>query len=94
MIALTSGNSRKMVDNKRLLPVIDYTLLEAASNSFSELNVLAKGVSGDLYKAHFDKGIDALVKKLIGGKQEYEREFEAINFHKLDFCLIFLSTKI
>ncbi|XP_019701269.3 LOW QUALITY PROTEIN: probable receptor-like protein kinase At1g80640 [Elaeis guineensis] len=76
MLALTSSKSREMVGRKGLLPMIDYTLLEAASNSFSEFNVLAKGISGDLYKAHFNEGITALVKKLNGGKQEYEREFE------------------
>ncbi|KAG1326620.1 putative receptor-like protein kinase [Cocos nucifera] len=76
MLVLTSSKSRKMVGRKGLLPMIDYNLLEAASNSFSELNVSAKRVSGDLYKAHFNEGITALVKKLNGGKQENEREFE------------------
>ncbi|XP_038971009.1 probable receptor-like protein kinase At1g80640 [Phoenix dactylifera] len=64
--------SGKMVGKKGLLPMIHYTLLEAASNQFSEFS----GVSGYLYKAHFDEGITALVKKLNGRKQEYEREFE------------------
>ncbi|XP_022777110.1 probable receptor-like protein kinase At1g80640 [Durio zibethinus] len=56
--------------------VIEYQLLEAATNNFRESNVLGEGGRGRVYKARFDEKFLAAVKKLDGGGQDTEREFE------------------
>lgn len=58
--------------------MMDYTSLEEATGKFSESNVLGAGGFGCVYKAYFDGGIVAAVKRLGGGGQECEKEFEVI----------------
>ncbi|KAK3152316.1 hypothetical protein QOZ80_2BG0157270 [Eleusine coracana subsp. coracana] len=61
--------------------MIDYTSLEVATGKFSESNVLGAGGFGCVYKANFDGGVVAAVKRLSGGGKECEKEFE----NELDF---------
>jgi len=58
--------------------MVEYSFLEYATNNFSESNILGKGGFGSVYKACFDGGVLAAVKKIEGGS---EREFEVI-FHE------------
>ncbi|XVF86358.1 hypothetical protein PTKIN_Ptkin18bG0033200 [Pterospermum kingtungense] len=69
-------NSLWMVDKKGPVSVIEYELLEAATNNFRESNVLGEGGRGRVYKACFDEKFLAAVKKLDGGGNDAEREFE------------------
>ncbi|KAG1358940.1 putative receptor-like protein kinase [Cocos nucifera] len=65
-----------MTGKKGLLAMIEYSSLESATNKFSESNILGEGGFGCVYKGCFDGGILAAVKKLDGGGQDCEREFE------------------
>ncbi|TYJ31465.1 hypothetical protein E1A91_A06G200400v1 [Gossypium mustelinum] len=69
-------NSLPMASKKGSVAVIEYRLLEAATNNFRESNVLGQGGRGRVYKACFDGKFLAAVKKLDGGGHNVEREFE------------------
>ncbi|XP_050235296.1 probable receptor-like protein kinase At1g80640 [Mercurialis annua] len=68
-------NSLKMVVKKGSVAVMEYQVLEAATNSFRENNLLGEGGRGRVYKARFSDKLLAAVKKLEGG-QDVQREFE------------------
>jgi len=59
--------------------MIEYPVLEAATGKFSESNVLGVGGFGCVYKAVFDGGVTAAVKRLESGGPECEKEFEVTN---------------
>ncbi|XBH77539.1 hypothetical protein VPH35_104006 [Triticum aestivum] len=61
---------------KGLVAMMEYASLEAATGNFSESNVLGVGGFGCMYKASFDGGFVAAVKRLGCDGQEYEKEFE------------------
>ncbi|XP_048538099.1 probable receptor-like protein kinase At1g80640 [Triticum urartu] len=61
---------------KGLVAMMEYASLEAATGNFSESNVLGVGGFGCVYKASFDGGFVAAVKRLGCEGQEYEKEFE------------------
>ncbi|XWS19138.1 hypothetical protein CRYUN_Cryun32bG0106200 [Craigia yunnanensis] len=69
-------NSLWMAGKKGSVAVIEYQLLEPATNNFRESNVLGEGGHGCVYKACFDEKFLAAVKKLDGGGQDAERQFE------------------
>ncbi|PPR85837.1 hypothetical protein GOBAR_AA34852 [Gossypium barbadense] len=69
-------NSLPMASKKGSVAVIEYRLLEAATNNFRESNVLGQGGRGRVYKACVDGKFLAAVKKLDGGGHNVEREFE------------------
>ncbi|TYH68210.1 hypothetical protein ES332_D06G242200v1 [Gossypium tomentosum] len=69
-------NSLPMACKKGSVAVIEYRLLEAATNNFRKSNVLGEGGRGRVYKACFDGKFLAVVKKLDGGGHNVEREFE------------------
>uniref|UniRef100_A0ACD5Z7Q9 Uncharacterized protein n=1 Tax=Avena sativa TaxID=4498 RepID=A0ACD5Z7Q9_AVESA len=72
---LNRFNSFK-ASKKCLVAMMEYTSLEKATGNFSESNVLGVGGFGCVYKANFDGGFVAAVKRLGGEDQEYEKEFE------------------
>ncbi|KAK3134214.1 hypothetical protein QOZ80_6AG0546410 [Eleusine coracana subsp. coracana] len=72
---LSKLNSMK-TSRKGLVAMIEYPSLEAATGKFSESNVLGVGGFGRVYKAVFDRGVTAAVKRLEGGGPEGEKEFE------------------
>ncbi|GMG98961.1 hypothetical protein Nepgr_000801 [Nepenthes gracilis] len=55
---------------------IDYKLLESATGNFEKSNILGKGGFGCVYKARLDDNHYVAVKKVDGGGQDAEREFE------------------
>lgn len=77
-------NTIRLAGKKGSVPVIEYQLLEAATNNFRESNVLGEGGRGRVYKACFSDKFLAAVKKLDGGGPDAEREFEVI------FCMEFI----
>lgn len=72
-------NSLMIAGKKDSVEVIEYHLLEAATNGFGESNVLAEGGRGCVYKACFDEKFFAAVKRIEGGGQDAQREFEVSN---------------
>lgn len=85
-------NSLRMGSKKGSVGVIDYQLLEAATNKFNESNVLRDGDSGHVYRACFDDKFLAAVKKLDDIRPEDERKFN-VNFN-LKLILVLGSTRI
>lgn len=69
-------NSLRLGSRKGSVVGFNYQLLEAATNKFSESNVLGEGSSGPVYRASFDGKFIAVVKKVDGLRQDAEREFE------------------
>ncbi|VFQ67129.1 unnamed protein product [Cuscuta campestris] len=65
-------------DGRRgLVSLLEYQLLLAATNNFADENVLGGGRLGQLYKARFDDGSEAAVKRLSsGGEHNAQKEFE------------------
>ncbi|ONK59588.1 uncharacterized protein A4U43_C08F8010 [Asparagus officinalis] len=58
------------------IPEIEYTLIQSATNNFSQNNILAKEGHGSLYKAHFNFFSLAAVKKYDCKEPCCERAFE------------------
>jgi hypothetical protein len=79
---LNSFNSYK-TSKKSTAAMMDYTSLEAATGKFSESSVLGVGGFGCVYRANFDGGVAAAVKRLGGGAQNCEKEFEVIAYSNL-----------
>ncbi|KAF2321483.1 hypothetical protein GH714_000055 [Hevea brasiliensis] len=73
---LDKFNSLKMASRKGSIAVMEYQLLEAATNNFQENNLLGEGGHGRVYKAHVNDKLVAAVKKLEGTGQDVQREFE------------------
>ncbi|XP_039131956.1 probable receptor-like protein kinase At1g80640 [Dioscorea cayenensis subsp. rotundata] len=69
-------NTVKTTPRKGSMAMVDFALLEAVTNNFSDSNVLGQGGFGCVYKAQFEEGVLAAVKKLDGGGYECVREFE------------------
>ncbi|XP_057959923.1 probable receptor-like protein kinase At1g80640 [Malania oleifera] len=69
-------NSRRMVGKKGPVSLIDYKLLETATSNFQESNILGVGGFGCVYKGRFDGNFQVAVKKLDGGSEDAEKEFE------------------
>lgn len=65
-----------MAGKKGSIALMEYQLLEAATNNFQENNLLGEGGHGRVYKAHFNDKFHAAVKKLEGIGQDVQREFE------------------
>ncbi|KAL1298030.1 probable receptor-like protein kinase At1g80640 isoform X2 [Arachis hypogaea] len=62
-----------MADKKSSVAIFDFQLLEAATNSFSNSNVMAESGSRIVYRAHLDENFHAAVKK---ADSDADREFE------------------
>ncbi|KAH7547456.1 probable receptor-like protein kinase At1g80640 isoform X1 [Ziziphus jujuba] len=69
-------NSLRMASRKGPVTIFDYQLLEAATNKFSESNVLSEDDSGHVYKARFDEKFLAVVKKLDCVGSDAERKVD------------------
>ncbi|KNA10981.1 hypothetical protein SOVF_139360 [Spinacia oleracea] len=55
---------------------MEYKMLEAATGNFDESNVVGVGGFGCVYKAKLDGNCYVAVKKMDGGSQEAEKEFQ------------------
>ena len=77
MPMLNSFNSYK-TSKKSAAVMMDYTSLEAATGKFSESSVLGVGGFGCVYKANFDGGFAAAVKRLGSETQNCDKEFEVM----------------
>ncbi|XP_062178674.1 probable receptor-like protein kinase At1g80640 [Phragmites australis] len=76
LVPILSKFKSLKTSGKALVAMIEYPSLEAATGKFSESNVLGVGGFGCVYKAVFDGGVTAAVKRLEGGGPECEKEFE------------------
>lgn len=77
MPMLNSFNSYKPA-KKSAAAMMDYTSLEEATGKFSESSVLGVGGFGCVYKASFDGGFAAAVKRFGGEAHDCEKEFEVM----------------
>lgn len=84
-------NSSRMAEKKGSVAVIEYHLLQAATNNFQEVNVLGEGGRGCLYKACFSEKLLAAVRRFEGEEQDIEREFEVTSYMKLIWLSIVLN---
>ncbi|XP_073271088.1 probable receptor-like protein kinase At1g80640 isoform X1 [Primulina huaijiensis] len=73
---LDKFSSLKTSGKKGSTALIEYQVLVAATNNFSEDNILGEGGLGRVYEARFNNSIRAAVKEIFIGGQEAEREFE------------------
>ncbi|XP_048332553.1 probable receptor-like protein kinase At1g80640 isoform X1 [Ziziphus jujuba] len=69
-------NSIKMFGKKGSVSLVDYKILEKATNNFLESNILGEGGFGCVYKARMEDNLLVAVKKLDCGSQDAVREFE------------------
>eukprot|EP00258_Populus_trichocarpa_P048740 XP_024464759.1 probable receptor-like protein kinase At1g80640 isoform X2 [Populus trichocarpa] len=69
-------NLLRMAGKKGSVAVMEYQLLQAATNNFREDNVLGQGGHGCVYKARFSEKLLAAVKRFEGEAQDIGREFE------------------
>uniref|UniRef100_A0A2P2JQ41 Protein kinase domain-containing protein n=1 Tax=Rhizophora mucronata TaxID=61149 RepID=A0A2P2JQ41_RHIMU len=68
--------SSKIAGKRGSVAVVEYQILEAATNNFQENNILGEGGRGRVYRAHLNEKLVAAVKRLEGDGQDIEREFE------------------
>ncbi|XWS26178.1 hypothetical protein CRYUN_Cryun26dG0008800 [Craigia yunnanensis] len=68
--------SMRTVSKEDYVSFMDYKILEKATNKFHQGNILGVGGFGCVYKAQFDDGSYAAVKKLDCASQDAEKEFE------------------
>ncbi|XP_010537901.1 PREDICTED: probable receptor-like protein kinase At1g80640 [Tarenaya hassleriana] len=61
---------------KGAIPVYEYQLLEAATNKFSDSNVLSRNGRGCVYRASLEEKTNVSVKRLDGGEPNIEKELE------------------
>lgn len=71
-------DSIKMVGKKGSVPLIEYKLLEKASDNFQDSNILGEGGFGCVYKARLDDNLYVAVKKQNCENHEAEKEFEVM----------------
>lgn len=91
---LDKFNSLRTSSKKGVVAVLEYPLLVDATNNFDEVNILGDGGFGCVYKAQFNDNFIAAVKRLHGGGQDAEREFEVI-FEYFNFpCWILFSLRL
>ncbi|XAR69419.1 Non-specific serine/threonine protein kinase [Bertholletia excelsa] len=69
-------SSSTMRSNKVAVSIMDYTLLESATQNFQQSNILGEGGFGCVYKAQLDNDLFVAVKRLHGAGQVAVREFE------------------
>ncbi|XP_039686864.1 probable receptor-like protein kinase At1g80640 isoform X2 [Medicago truncatula] len=66
-------NYSRMADKKSSIAIFDFQLLESATNSFSQDNIMGETGSIIVYRARFDEHFQAAVKK---ADSNADREFE------------------
>ncbi|PSR91860.1 Receptor-like protein kinase precursor, partial [Actinidia chinensis var. chinensis] len=69
-------DSMEISCKKGAVTLMDYKLLETATENFGESNVLGMGGFGCVYKARLEENSHVAVKRLNGGTQDSIREFE------------------
>lgn len=78
-----------MGNNKVSVPLIDYEVLEKATNIFEESNILGEGGFGRVYKARLEENLYVAVKKLECTDKDSEKEFEVLFLCTTIFFLFF-----
>ncbi|KAG9156005.1 hypothetical protein Leryth_012077 [Lithospermum erythrorhizon] len=69
-------NSFNKSSQKRSVAVMEFKMLEVATNNFRESEILGQGGFGRVYRAQFDDKSYGAVKRLDGGTQDAKKEFE------------------
>lgn len=69
-------SSLKINRTKGSVSLMDYKLLETATNNFRESDILGVGGFGCVYKARLDENVYAAVKRLEGESPDSIREFD------------------
>lgn len=68
---------------------MDYKILEKATSKFHQGNILGEGGFGCVYKAQFDDGSYAAVKKLDCASHDAEKEFEVLFLREIHLPFLF-----
>lgn len=86
---LRKFSSNKMMGNNKVsVPLIDYEVLEKATNIFEESNILGEGGFGRVYKARLEENLYVAVKKLECSDKDSEKEFEVLFLLHRHFLLL------
>lgn len=78
-VSRTNGVFKNKIE-KGSVVVMDYNMLESATNNFGESEILGVGGFGCVYKARLDDNLHVVVKRLDGINQDAIKEFQ-VNYH-------------
>lgn len=87
-------SSLKMNSKRVPVSLMDYKLLETATNNFSKSDILGKGGFGCVYKAQLEENLHAAVKRLIDGSVSAITEFEVPFSLKIHSWIHFLFPRV
>lgn len=90
MLIFDSEDVVKGMSRKTLVSLMDYNILESATNKFKETEILGEGGFGCVYKAKLEDNFYVAVKKLT---QNSIKEFEVSTILSNNFISFFLSHK-
>ena len=75
---LAQFHSTIVASKKGSVTLLDYKLIEKATDNFRDSNILGEGGFGRVYKAQLDDNLIVAVKRLDCANQEAEKEFQVI----------------
>ncbi|VAI25649.1 unnamed protein product [Triticum turgidum subsp. durum] len=104
MMRRDTENYNEVADSYTEFPILNFMALAAATNNFSESNILGKGGFGNVYKGTFEDGKEIAVKRLrvgsVQGAVEFKNEIALTsrlqhrNLVKLMGCSIYEDEKL
>ncbi|KAK9080018.1 hypothetical protein SSX86_001693 [Deinandra increscens subsp. villosa] len=71
-----NSSSMKTITEKGSVAVMDYKLLESATDNFGDGEILGEGGFGCVYRARIDENLCVAVKRMDGGSQDAIKEFQ------------------
>ncbi|XBH59117.1 hypothetical protein VPH35_080425 [Triticum aestivum] len=99
-----TGNYNELADSNTEFPIFNFRVIAAATNNFTESNILGKGGFGNVYKGRLEDGREIAVKRLrvgsLQGAVEFKNEIALIsrlqhrNLVKLLGCSIHEDEKL
>nr|XP_045083702.1 cysteine-rich receptor-like protein kinase 10 [Aegilops tauschii subsp. strangulata] len=71
-----TGNYNELADSNTDFPIFNFRVIAAATNNFTESNILGKGGFGNVYKGRLEDGREIAVKRLRVGSLQGAVEFK------------------